>query len=393
MSHRATDWAVTVRGISALEARVLWHLADCHNPVLGCFPSQEYLAEAAEVDERSVRRVLGTLRDKGLVTWEETRTGNRRDNNRYRLACEADFEPDNLSGSDGVSTGQIAPSEPDSNGSLNRTPESAEPVIEPVREPERERARDPGSGPGQGAGQGGPLDQVGGRPGAAKAATLAALKRLHPGSAQEDPDTVAALWDGLSAAERKAAFERHGDWMEDGRKAGRKTVPKLAFYLGKRLWDGLPPPKLGGSQSAGEIMARTIAAFSRAWWWLFHEFVRRHGAEAGTRGTWAAQELGRRISGAIENAIGWSLDSVEAALAAEEGGARLVQLHRDSAEAAAWREHYAGIGGPPDAPAFRRGVRMPKPDGAPFIWAPSQWPPAPDGLSRDDIAAIEEMGR
>ncbi len=140
MSHKATMWAVTVRGISCAEARVLWHLADCHNPVEGCFPSQEYLAEACEIDERSVRRNLLTLKAKGLVNWSEQREGKYRKNNRYSLAFEVgfvsgagEFEADNLSGSEnGASTGQNQPFEPDISVVLNRTPESSKPVIEPV---------------------------------------------------------------------------------------------------------------------------------------------------------------------------------------------------------------------------------------------------------------------
>ncbi|WP_377299736.1 helix-turn-helix domain-containing protein [Rhizobium sp. SGZ-381] len=133
-------WAVTVRGISCAEARVLWHLADCHNPVEGCFPSQEYLAEACEIDERSVRRNLLSLKAKGLVNWSEQREGKYRKNNRYALAFETgfvsgagEFEPGNLSGSEnGASTGQNCTFEPDISVVLNRTPESSKPVIEPV---------------------------------------------------------------------------------------------------------------------------------------------------------------------------------------------------------------------------------------------------------------------
>lgn len=140
MSHKATMWAVTVRGISCSEARVLWHLADCHNPVEGCFPSQEYLAEACEIDERSVRRNLLSLKAKGLVNWAEQREGKYRKNNRYSLAFEPSFvadqsevEPDNLSGGKiEASTGQNVQFEPDKFDILNRTPESYKPVIEPV---------------------------------------------------------------------------------------------------------------------------------------------------------------------------------------------------------------------------------------------------------------------
>lgn len=158
MSHEATNWAVKVRGISPTEFRVLMGLADCHNPVYGCFPKQDYLAEGAEIDERSVRRCLISLRSKGHINWIEQREKDRRKANRYSLAFEAGFrafevlessgdaieneksEPDNLSGSSMAATGQELPSEPDSGGRVNRTPESSiEPVREPVIEPVTER--------------------------------------------------------------------------------------------------------------------------------------------------------------------------------------------------------------------------------------------------------------
>ncbi|MGR9317304.1 helix-turn-helix domain-containing protein [Rhizobium leguminosarum] len=151
MSHEATMWAVKVRGISCTEARVLWHLADCHNPIFGCYPKQDYLADACEIDERSVRRSLSSLRDKGLVNWSEQREGKNRKANRYSLGFEAGFrrfeagesvenEPDNLSASSEASNGQEGTIQPDSDGAFNRTPESSiEPVREPVIEPVTER--------------------------------------------------------------------------------------------------------------------------------------------------------------------------------------------------------------------------------------------------------------
>lgn len=144
-------WAVKVRGISCTEARVLWHLADCHNPIFGCYPKQDYLADACEIDERSVRRSLSSLRDKGLVNWSEQREGKNRKANRYSLGFEAGFrrfeagesvenEPDNLSASSEASNGQEGTIQPDSDGAFNRTPESSiEPVREPVIEPVTER--------------------------------------------------------------------------------------------------------------------------------------------------------------------------------------------------------------------------------------------------------------
>lgn len=151
MSHEATIWAVKVRGISCTEARVLWHLADCHNPIFGCYPKQDYLADACEIDVRSIRRALDSLRAKGFINWVEQREGKNRKANRYSLGFEDGFrafaedaqgenEADNLSASSQASTGQDCTFEPDKIDTLNRTPESSiEPVREPVRETSNER--------------------------------------------------------------------------------------------------------------------------------------------------------------------------------------------------------------------------------------------------------------
>jgi hypothetical protein len=151
VSHEATIWAVKVRGISCTEARVLWHLADCHNPIFGCYPKQDYLADACEIDVRSIRRALDSLRAKGFINWVEQREGKNRKANRYSLGFEEGFrplapdepaenQPDNLSASPAASTGQDCSLEPDKSDALNRTQESSiEPVREPVRETSNER--------------------------------------------------------------------------------------------------------------------------------------------------------------------------------------------------------------------------------------------------------------
>lgn len=95
MSHEATNWAVKQRGLRPIVKIVLWHLADCHNPTMGCFPTQEYLADMAEISRASVNRVLAELEAAGVIRREqqidpETR---RQRPTRYRLGFEDGFEP------------------------------------------------------------------------------------------------------------------------------------------------------------------------------------------------------------------------------------------------------------------------------------------------------------
>ena len=95
MSHEATNWAVKVKGLRPIAKIILWHLADCHNPIQGCFPTQDYLADMAEVSRASVNRILAELEQAGIIRRElrldpETK---RRLPTKYALAFEKDFEP------------------------------------------------------------------------------------------------------------------------------------------------------------------------------------------------------------------------------------------------------------------------------------------------------------
>lgn len=132
MSHIATSWAVSIRGLTSGEFRVLLVLADCHNPSRGCFPSQSYLREACEMSNGALNSNLGKLAEKGLV--ERERRGNSatggRASTRYILGFEKGLTPES---GDKVNSG-----EPETRGGL--TPESGVvnsggPEIEPVREP------------------------------------------------------------------------------------------------------------------------------------------------------------------------------------------------------------------------------------------------------------------
>lgn len=240
MSHEATMWAVKVRGISCAEARVLWHLADCHNPIFGCYPKQDYLADACEIDERSVRRCLAALRDKGLVNWIEQREGKNRKANRYSLGFEPGFrafspceeaenQADNLSGSSEASTGQEEQFEPDNFDALNRTPESSiEPVREPVIEPviERERASE-----------------------AVSQESPKAIERkfklwypTYPGYQHTSEDAARKQWFALSDEDRAECIARTPAFIAAG-KAAKANFVYPSVYLRERGWLKMDDPK------------------------------------------------------------------------------------------------------------------------------------------------------
>jgi hypothetical protein len=58
MSHKATNWAIQLRGLSPVTKLVLWYLCDRHNPDFGCFPSQDQLAADAEISRASLNTHL-----------------------------------------------------------------------------------------------------------------------------------------------------------------------------------------------------------------------------------------------------------------------------------------------------------------------------------------------
>jgi DNA-binding Lrp family transcriptional regulator len=70
MSHNATNWAIRQKGLKPPTKIVLWHLADCHNPAGGCFPSQKYLADECEMSRSTVNEHLDKLEKAGLIRRE-----------------------------------------------------------------------------------------------------------------------------------------------------------------------------------------------------------------------------------------------------------------------------------------------------------------------------------
>jgi hypothetical protein len=148
MSHEATNWAFDQAAkfpdMKPGEWAVLVILADCHNPVHGCFPSQQYIAKRINLDARSVRRHLLKLRSRKLLNWCEKSPTGPNLFNRYRMAFEDGFipyepeqeteeTPDKMSSVNSDNTGQKCTETPDKNDTKHRTKCPPNHVIEPVR--------------------------------------------------------------------------------------------------------------------------------------------------------------------------------------------------------------------------------------------------------------------
>lgn len=143
MSHAATHWLATVppSEMTHGEFRVLFHLCDCHNASMGCFPKQAYLRDHTGLSNGGLNKALSELERKGLLRRERARDErtNRQKPTRYILGFElpTPSEPTPLSGVGAVSTFEAVPT-PLSEGSVSTGVESyikEEPVKEPGIEP------------------------------------------------------------------------------------------------------------------------------------------------------------------------------------------------------------------------------------------------------------------
>ncbi|SDG24239.1 helix-turn-helix domain-containing protein [Rhodobacter capsulatus] len=167
MSHKATVWAIQQRGLKPATKIVLWFLCDRHNPDFGCFPTQERLADDAEMSISALNAHLAKLEELRLihrVRVHDPRT-HKRQATRYILGFEDGFpqEPTPKTG-DGISrteeeqdadptpdsghgaiSGFSANPSPDFAQSHLRNPETnlvREPLSKPVKEEEDALARE-----------------------------------------------------------------------------------------------------------------------------------------------------------------------------------------------------------------------------------------------------------
>jgi hypothetical protein len=167
MSHKATVWAIQQRGLKPATKIVLWFLCDRHNPDFGCFPTQERLADDAEMSISALNAHLAKLEELRLihrVRVHDPRT-HKRQATRYILGFEDGFpqEPspetgDGFEGTEeeldadptpdsghGAISGFSANPSPDFAQSHLRNPETnlvREPLSKPVKEEEDAAARE-----------------------------------------------------------------------------------------------------------------------------------------------------------------------------------------------------------------------------------------------------------
>lgn len=104
MSHAATHWLADLPPDTMThgEFRVLFHLCDCHNASMGCFPKQTYLREHTGLSNGGLNKALACLEEKGLIQRKQERDQltNRQKPTHYILGFEIEGQqkPSPLSG-------------------------------------------------------------------------------------------------------------------------------------------------------------------------------------------------------------------------------------------------------------------------------------------------------
>lgn len=139
MSHKATNWfsEVPANLMTSGEFRVLFFLADCHNPSRGCFPEQEFLRGKTGLSNGGLNKCLSGLETKKLIRRKQrfnTKTKTRL-STLYILGCDEDLtiEPTPQSGDGSNSTFDADPTP--LSGQTQLHPSGDKPVKEPVKEP------------------------------------------------------------------------------------------------------------------------------------------------------------------------------------------------------------------------------------------------------------------
>jgi len=270
MSHAATNWAIEQRGLKPAAKIVLWHLADCHNPSQGCFPSQEYLAHHCEMSRSTVNLHLAKLEDLKLIKRISGRdeVTKKQLPTRYKLAFEM-VEKDMETVSEirtresekTVSENEQKPCP--KNGKSRVRNSDSNPVREPVREPlscgdaaandERENFEKD-------------LEK-------AKAKEVEAgfwrVIKDWPNFTGMPKEKAKAAWYRLSDDDRKEAEEKRDAWFDLLKNQKRSHIAAPFTYFNERLFAEVDAPK-----PIIDVTDRYLKPFGREWMALrFHHLA------------------------------------------------------------------------------------------------------------------------
>lgn len=171
-------------------------------------------------------------------------------------------------------------------------------------------------------------------------------------------------WRSLTPEERSTALDHVKPWLEAAEKAGRKHVPAGSTYLRNKPWE-IHEAKDEARPAAAQ--KQLVPPFSKLWWWVLWWLIGK------------GERVGFMIQQAQQN-TSW-------AIAAEDAPS-------DEQLGLLWRQG-------PDDPGFvewvkhmrQRGVRLPRPDVAPYVWTPSEYPEGAAGSALAGQPASRPAGR
>lgn len=391
MSLKAMAWAIDQHCGSPSAKVTLWAIANhAGETTWVTWASQALYAEETEQSPDSVQRRIPELEARGLIKRFPLRYDGRKSTDLYMLrpspywsASIEEIEkllPRGLS----IDPRFAAQYDPADCGHVETVaeqpqtlPQPAENVAalvrqqEPGNKPENlerdARARDPEK-PEEGA------DAIPDRP------LLDRLIALHPQSAHDRLADIATPWLRLSREERRMAVERFPAWL--AARGKRQAIAGLPTYLGDRMFLRVTAPPAPGE-------SLFVAPFSAAWWRLWLDAFAWADALPGRplrdRNSAETAALRDRAERARKG-LGWKLISPERRVAAEEAAKALVAVPKNGAAAEAWQRWFHG-----------RGVALPSPDRAEWIFMPAEWPSSPPneaaGGMADEAAAVLGMGR
>ena len=258
MSHEATRWAVQQRGLKPAERIVLFCLADRHNTSRGCFPSQQTLADDAEMSERSVRRHLASLEAKGLIERvRDNRQGGAFASTRYILCFERQNDRRQDRPAVKLADGQPCPS-PAANLSGDRRPNCPpNPVREPCKRTSNAHRAHSAHLDARADAQAGASSESSRGPTFGEFWQAWPLRRQGRARAEK-------AWRQLSAADRRDAIEQVAAWAEKWRAAHPQAsdIHPSTFINGRRWEDELTAPSAPAAAGARDCERdRQIAWF------------------------------------------------------------------------------------------------------------------------------------
>ncbi len=354
-----------------------------------CRRSQTKMAQELACARSTIQASLDTLYEAG---WVERRLEGRGSvapdpdkapfaAHSYRVILDRDALPERLAGAEAATekTAEGVPDTPAPPGGVPAPPAPGAdagpaPLEQTPCEPEREaHARD-------GAARCEPAPTVAER-GLTVDAAWSALGKVWPAFAAQSEALARHELVGLTASERKVAVDRVPTFLAFHKATqGKGKLPFLHNYLGeKHRWQSLPQAK----PATVVVDAKFVGSFDRPWWWLWFEAVERLGEALRDRRSqqsiWLADKGARASKG-----LGWKVEPGRLA-EIEAAAMRLTQIPVEGAEFEAWRKAL-----------YQRGVTLPMPDVAKWIYVPSQWPPDErerDAALRDAADVVMGEGR